>query len=233
MIGLTTSLAVGMVLTFEMVLANEGRALDRELLEQRDHFERDVRERLQQAPSGLDGVDQAAWAMQQFLDAEPTVDDVITVVWAGDERIGTTAQGAEMQDLVGSGRFDQLPVGVLRTEHTAVGDLRALRVDVLAGSAVVGSYAVAGPLAPARHEAFEALGRLAIAALVSLLVGWLVVEVAVRRVLRPLLRLTSAAATTEIDRFAGSVEIEGDDEVSDLTREFNAMLTRLDEASGL
>lgn len=231
MIGLLTSLAAGMVVTFEMVLANEGRSLDLELLEQRAHFERDVRERVQDAPAGLDPVGRADWAMRRFLEAEPVGAELVTVVWAGDRRIGSTASGADMQDLVSSGRLDRLSEGDLRTVHTAVGDLRALRVDVLDGATVVGSYAVAGPLAPARHEAFEALGRLAIAALVSLLVGWLVVEVAVRRVLRPLLRLTSAAAATEIDRFAGSVEVQGDDEVADLTREFNAMLTRLDEAS--
>jgi two-component system, OmpR family, sensor kinase len=230
-IGLLTSLAVGMVLTFEMVLANEGRSLDRELLEQRAYFEREIRERLQDAPADLDRVGRAGWAMRGFLEAEPAVGEVATVVWAGGERIGSTALDADVQELVSSGRFDRLPSGDLHTVHTAAGDLRALRVDVLDGAAVVGSLAVAGPLAPARHEAFEALGRLAIAALVSLLVGWLVVEVAVRRVLRPLVRLTSAAATTEMDRFAGAVEVEGDDEVADLTREFNAMLIRLDEAS--
>jgi two-component system OmpR family sensor kinase len=230
-IGLLTSLAVGMVLTFEMVLANEGRALDVELLEQRAHFEGEVREGVDEAPADLEGADRAAWSMRRFVETESAVADLVSVVWAGGTRIGSTAFDADLQDLVGSGRFDLLPVGELRTVHTAVGDLRALRVDVLDGATVVGSYAVAGPLAPARHEAFEALGRLAIAALVSLLVGWLVVEVAVRRVLRPLGRLTSAAATTEIDRFAGAVEVEGDDEVADLTREFNAMLTRLDEAS--
>jgi two-component system, OmpR family, sensor kinase len=230
-LGLLTSLSVGMVLTFEMVLANERRSLDRELLEQRDRFERDVRDRIRDAPRGLERQDQVRWAMLEFLALEPDTTEVTTVMWSGSERLGATASSAELDELIAGGRFDLLSIGRLATVHTAVGDLRALRVDVLDGPAAVGSFAVAGPLAPARGEAFEALRRLALAAVVSLLVGWFVVEVAVRRVLRPLQRLTSAAASTEMHAFAGSVAVEGDDEVADLTREFNAMLVRLDDAS--
>jgi len=230
MLGLLTSLAVGMVLTFERVLANERRSLDRELLEQRENFERDVGERLNIAPQ-QSRADRVEWAMRRFLETEPDATEVVTIVWAGNERIGSTALTEAMRDIIAAGRFDDLAIGRLGTVHTAAGDLRALRVDVLDGSDRVGTYAVAGPLAPARSEAFEALRRLATAALVSLLVGWLVVEIAVRRVLRPLHRLTTAAAATEMNRFAGAVEVNGDDEVADLTREFNAMITRLDDAS--
>lgn len=231
MLGLLTSLSVGMVLTFEMVLANERRSLDRELLEQRQHFERDVRDRLRGEPQGASRSEQVRGAMRGFLGLEPDVAEMVTVVWAGNERLGATTSTAELDQLIAAGRFDTLSIGGLATVHTAVGDLRALRVEVLDGVEVVGSLAVAGPLAPARGEAFEALRRLALAAVVSLLVGWFVVEVAVRRVLRPLLRLTSAAAATDMNRFGGAVAVEGDDEVADLTREFNAMLARLDDAS--
>jgi signal transduction histidine kinase len=231
LIGLLTSLSVGMLLTFEMVLANERRSLDRELLEQRDHFERDVRDRLGDAPADLARHEQVTWAMEQFLELEPDVAEVVTVVWSGSDRVGATGSMPEFDELIAAGRFDEFATGELATVHTAAGDLRALRVEVRDGTGVAGSLAVAGPLAPARDEAFDALRRLAFAAAVSLLVGWLVVEVAVRRVLRPLGRLTSAAAVTEMDRFAGAVEVEGDDEVADLTREFNAMIARLDDAS--
>ena len=220
-----------MVLTFELVLANEGRALDRELLEQRDHFESDLREGLVEAPSALARAQQVRWAVDRFLERQPDLAGVATVVWLGDERVGSTSPDDEMDELIASGRFDEFATGELGTVHTAEGDLRALRTEVRDGAEVVGSFAVAGSLDPARHEAFEALGRLALAALVSLMVGWLVVEVAVRRVLRPLGRLTTAAAATEMHRFAGAVAVEGDDEVADLTREFNAMIARLDDAS--
>ena len=230
MLGLLTALAVGMVLTFERVLANERRSLDQQLLEAREHFERDMRERIADAP--VDGeAERVAWAMRRFIELEPASVDVVTVAWAGEERVGSTALDVETREIIDEGRFDSLVMGRLGTVHTSVGDLRAMRVDVLDGTDRVGSFAVAGPLASARSEAFEALGRLALAALVSLLVGWLVVEIAVRRVLRPLLRLTTAAASTEMNRFAGAVVVEGNDEVADLTREFNAMIARLDDAS--
>jgi two-component system OmpR family sensor kinase len=229
--ALVLSLAVGMLLTFELVLVNERSALDRSLRRQQDHLARDVAAALAAEPRSPGRDPQIVAAVQRFLALDPPTQAYVTVVRVGDIRLVSGGADPRLDTLARIGGLDLAPTATLATVHTAAGDLRAIRTALFDGERVAGSVVIAGLLDPARGEAFAALRRLAAGGAVGLAVGALVTAVVVRRITRPLVALADAAATTQPRRLGTRVEVSGDDEIADLGREFNAMLDRLDAAA--
>lgn len=227
-LALGASLALAGVLTFELVLANERATLDRSLVRQRDHVASELRAALEGSEATSAEVTDAA---ARFVDIDPPSDQYVTVLSVDGERLVGATRTPALDELATGGGLDGMPLGVLGTAHTDAGDLRVLSSELLVDSEPIGDLVVAGPLAPARTEAFAAAQRLAIAAVVSLVVGIVLVWLALGRVLGPLRELTTAAAGAELVDLRRRVQVRGDDEVADLADEFNAMLGRLEQAA--
>lgn len=230
-LAMALSIAAAMLLTFELVLVNERVSLDRSLRRQHEHLQTDVRLLLDQNPRGTDRPSDIALAVAEFLEREPDNTPLVTMVVTGDLRQVGPSADVDLQTAARNGGLDSLPVGRLRTAHTVAGDARAATAELLDGDRVVGRVVIASSLEPARGEAFAALRRLTLAAGLSLMVGWVIMAVLTRRLLKPLQRLRDTAASADLSRLHERVDVTGDDEVTELAREFNAMLDRLDEAS--
>jgi two-component system OmpR family sensor kinase len=230
-LALAASLAVGMLLTFELVLVNERRNLDRALLRQRDHLETDVRDRLAASPGSGDRIADVQDAIADFLALESPTNPYLTVVIVDGARATSPTRSSALELVARDGGLEDGPTNRLVTVHTVAGDLRAARATLLDRDAAIGTLIVAGELGPARGEAFAALRRLGIGGLVGLAVGLVLVWFATRRILGPLSALTATAASTDTSRLGSRVAVEGDDEVALLATEFNAMLARLDQAA--
>ncbi len=220
-----------MLLTFELVLVNEVRNLDRALIRQRDHLETDVRDRLTEQTGSGDRVADVRSAVSDFLALESVTNRYVTVVVVDGRQVVSPTESAPLRTLAESGVLDDGPIDRLVTVHTVSGDLRVVQATLLDGDTALGTVVVAGELEPARNEAYAALRRLGVGGLVGLGIGVLLVWSATRRILGPLSTLTAAAAATDTSRLGVRVPVEGDDEVALLGAEFNAMLARLDQAA--
>lgn len=228
-LALATSLVLLTLLTFERVLAYERIALDENLQRQRDHVANELA--VTAAVPWADAVDAVRRAAADFVRVDPATDDYFTVIEVGDERFVGRTDDPEVRDLVATGGLDTVTPELLATVPTELGDLRVLSATTQVAGTPMGRVTIAGPMGPVRSQAFEAAGRLLIAALASLAVGMVLVWVAMGRVLRPLDRLTDAAAAADADRPGTRVQVDGDDEVAGLAVEFNSMLARLEDAA--
>ncbi|MCA9565206.1 MAG: HAMP domain-containing histidine kinase, partial [Myxococcales bacterium] len=90
---------------------------------------------------------------------------------------------------------------------------------------------VLGSIEEARRSATVALGRIATAAGIGIVLAGLLLGLTMRRALRPLRTLANAARDAELDDLGGRVELEHrGDEIGELAREFNRMLDRLEQS---
>ncbi|MCW2614055.1 MAG: integral rane sensor signal transduction histidine kinase [Frankiales bacterium] len=119
----------------------------------------------------------------------------------------------------------------LADAETAVGTVRYAAVQVVKpGSDTVGTYVVAYAADLERRVLVDITRTYAVVALVSLVLLGLVASFVVGRILRPLRLLREAAQRTAETDFGDPIPVRGSDEVSDLTRSFNAMIGRLRDA---
>jgi signal transduction histidine kinase len=121
-----------------------------------------------------------------------------------------------------------------RTERgaveTAEGEIRYLAVPVEVGNRRRGEFIVAANLGAERREVQEAVQVAAGVSLAVLLIASALAWVIAGRVLAPLRTLrTTAQAITETD-LTKRLDVQGDDEIAELGRTFNAMLDRLEGA---
>jgi signal transduction histidine kinase len=121
-----------------------------------------------------------------------------------------------------------------RTERgaveTAEGEVRYLAVPVEVGNRRRGEFVVAVNLGEERREVQEAVQVAAAVSLAVLLIASALAWVIAGRVLAPLRTLrTTAQAITETD-LTKRLDVQGDDEIAELGRTFNAMLDRLEAA---
>lgn len=120
---------------------------------------------------------------------------------------------------------------VVRDVETSVGQVRLAIVPVsVAGQEVTGSYVIAYAVG-LEKESLAGLARLILvlsaASLVVIgVVGWLVTG----ELVRPLSQLRAATARTTAADLSARIPVTGEDDVADLTRNYNAMLDRLQES---
>jgi two-component system, OmpR family, sensor kinase len=121
--------------------------------------------------------------------------------------------------------------GRLRSTDTAVGPVRVLDTAVTDPSGTtLAIITVLAPLDPSRDAATGALVRTALASVIALVVGGAALALVMRRSLRPLRDLSTAAREITHDDLTARVPIpESGDEVEALARELNDMLDRIDE----
>ena len=115
--------------------------------------------------------------------------------------------------------------------ETRGGTVRYTAVQVVKpGSDTIGTYVVAYYVDRERRVLIDITRTYAVVAGLSLLLLALVASLVVGRLLRPLRLLREAAQRTVQTDFAEPIPVRGRDDVSDLTRSFNAMLVRLRHA---
>lgn len=113
---------------------------------------------------------------------------------------------------------------------TPAGPARYLAVPIELGGRIRGHFVVIAFLQDDRDEVTSAVQVAAAVSGAVLLVASLLAFLAAGRVLRPLRNLDATArAITETD-LSRRIEVEGDDEIAELARTFNAMLDRLQAA---
>jgi signal transduction histidine kinase len=120
---------------------------------------------------------------------------------------------------------------VIRDVPTSTGPARLAIVPLsVAGDDTTGSYVMAYSLNQERDDLFRLARTYLLASLLSLLlvavVGWLVAG----RLLRPLRSLREATQRISETDLSERIPVQGNDDVSDLTRTYNSMLDRLESA---
>jgi signal transduction histidine kinase len=114
--------------------------------------------------------------------------------------------------------------------ETTEGPVRWMAVPMLDGERVAGTFVVANFLAGERAEIDDAVRTgllvfLGVAALATI-AAWLIAG----RILRPIRLLTETAQGIGEADWSRRIDVQGDDDVAELARTFNAMLDRLETA---
>jgi two-component system, OmpR family, sensor kinase len=233
------SLAIALLLTFQL-LRQAGRTdVDVVLDRERERFELAVSELLAEELGGppdattadLDEV--LRRSVRRFLALNPSTESYWTIVTFQDgTRLAAQNGPDELEAMFAA---DALPSGrtnVRETVSSPAGELRTTTVPVLVRGEQVATFQVVAPLAPIGREALQATGLLAAAAGMTLFLGGLLLSLTLWRALAPLQGLADAARAIELRSLAARVPDPGtDDEVAQLAREFNTMLDRLENAS--
>ena len=236
---LAATLAAAALLTAELIRVDDRASLDEVLLGELVEVRRALPPLLEQQ-AGADGqltAQEAAQAARTYqLTHAGSARHLAVLDVPGGGTFSTQESPAVLRDLVNRA---QLPTGVpeqLVTEPSPAGDLRVLNAPLAAGGQQVGTVLLVGSLEPGRDQAREALGLIALAGGVGLLVGGAVLVVAVRRATAPLRRLAEAARAVDLAALPDQrVVVPGarrDDEVGAVADEVERMLERIsrDEA---
>jgi signal transduction histidine kinase len=115
---------------------------------------------------------------------------------------------------------------------TPDGEARLLVAPMLSGAAVTGTFVVAHFPDAQQAEIASAVRTVAFVGLGVLIVSSLVAWSLAGRVLRPVRELTDTARRIEERDLTARIPVQGDDELAELGRTFNAMLDRLEAAFG-
>ncbi len=232
---LAISLAFSAFVMYETLLLTGHRRLDDSL----DRETARLRETIALSiPSALDGSDGPAptdaeirEVVVDYLDRHGRSDDTMTIIRIGDELLTTANAPTALELLRDSGDLtDFAPddTSGLSTVDTPRGDIRVSPLPVRANGQDV-SILIGASLDDVRSEAARSLSRIGAAAGIGLLVAGVLLAYSIRRILRPLDDLATAARYAELQELGARVTPRSsDDEVSQLAREFNRMLDRLE-----
>ena len=142
---------------------------------------------------------------------------------------GTPAPVPLHEDPEAVGRWAELTSQEHGELSTEAGRVRWLALPLQdPGGETLGVFVVANFLRGERDEIADAINTGFVVAgailVVAALVGWLVAG----RILRPIREVTDTARAISESDLTGRIAVEGDDEVAELARTFNAMLDRLE-----
>ncbi|HWC69160.1 MAG TPA: HAMP domain-containing sensor histidine kinase [Acidimicrobiales bacterium] len=118
------------------------------------------------------------------------------------------------------------------TVDSAAGEARLLAAPLLGGSDVRGTFVVAYFPSSDRAELGSAIRTIAFVGFGVLVVSSIVAWSLAGRVLRPVRDLTDTARRIEERDLTARIPVQGEDELAELGRTFNAMLDRLQAAFG-
>lgn len=116
------------------------------------------------------------------------------------------------------------------TAPSASGEMRYLVVPIRANDRVRGSFVVTHLVDPERAEIDDTVRIAGLIGLIALALSALAAYLAAGRVLQPLRGLTETARSIEESDLTRRITVQGDDELAELGRTFNAMLDRLEGA---
>ncbi len=236
MMVFVVSLGVSSILAYELLLRDARADIDIVIDREQQRFERSMGELLaegQDTDPQQEPVDALREAVTRYLTLNPSTDSYWTIVTFADGRQLAAANGPP--DLEPLYRDDALPSGrpnMIETVTMETGDIRTSSVPVSIDGEQLATLQVVAPLGPERAEAFEAARLVGTAAGIALLLGGILLGASLWRSLTPLGELAATARSTELQSLDARVEVpDTGDEVAILAREFNTMLTRLEDAS--
>ncbi|GAB2589293.1 hypothetical protein GCM10009593_30550 [Microlunatus antarcticus] len=227
---LAVTMLAAALLTAQLIRVEQREDLDEVLRREVTALALGLPDQLTEA-SGADGVADAAEvdvAVQRYLALHPGSQQHLTVVTLGNKTLSTQDGPSELISLDRSGGLPRGTVGRLLTVGSSAGPLRVLTADVVSQGQAIAQVSVFGPLGPSLDSARQAFTRIALASAIGLVLGGFVLLVALRRALRPVHELASAARSVDLRDLSSRVpEPEGRDEVSAMAGEFNRMLDRI------
>jgi two-component system OmpR family sensor kinase len=228
------ALALGGVclLTYQLVLVSGRDDVDRLVRDVADEIASTLSAQAAVA-AGLDGSltgPEAERAARATLATQPSSSRHMAMISLPDVRLQATGGPTEVAALLRGSGAPPVEPGRLRTVDSAVGPIRALDVEVIdPNQSTLAVVSVLAPLDASRQAAADALWRSALAAVLALIVGGVVLTIVVRRALGPLRELSAAANAITPDALTDRIQVpDSGDEVEQLARELNEMLDRID-----
>jgi two-component system, OmpR family, sensor kinase len=231
------SLAVALVMAYELLLQDGRRDIAVVMEREQERFQRSMGELLEEQL----GDDPAATpivalerAVNRYLSLNPSTESYWTIVtFLEDGRRFAAANGPpDLMPLFETGTLPPGELNVRRPIETEVGQILSSTVPIMLEGEQVATLQIVSPLAPIRAEALEATRLLGAAAGLTLILGGILLAASLWRSLTPLTELARTARSTELRSLDARVEVpDTEDEVGSLAREFNTMLDRLDAAS--
>lgn len=230
------SLAVALVLAYELLLQDGRRDIDVVMAREQARFQQSMEELLEEelvdAPES-EPIDALQAAVERYLSLNPATESYWTIVtFEGGRRYASRTGPPELMPLLQAG---ELPSGELNRREpldTPAGEIRSSTVPIMLGDERVATLQIVSPMAPVRAEARESTRLLAAAAGLTLVLGGILLAASLWRSLTPLTHLARAARSTELRALDARVEVpDTEDEIGTLAREFNTMLDRLDAAA--
>lgn len=232
---LAISLAFSALVMFETLLLTGERRLDdsveRETLRIREAIAVRLPSALEASTASPPTAAELTAMIAGYLDVQDRSDETMTIVRIGDSLLSTADAPTALELLRDRGElpaFAEDRAGGLDTVASSQGDIRvaSLPLRVEDGEATI---MVAGSLEDVRSIAVSALGRISAAAGIGLVVAGVLLVFSIRRLLRPLNALATAARAAELEQLGTRVNLRNStDEVGQLANEFNRMLDRLE-----
>jgi signal transduction histidine kinase len=149
----------------------------------------------------------------------------------GDELLSTSDAPSSLELLRDEGALPSPRRLEDDTVETVQGDIRVHPVALRSSDGGETGAFVLGSLDVVRADAFDALRQMLVTAGIGLVVAGGMLALALRRALRPLQELATAAKTANIEHLGQRVALRNEgDEVSVLAHEFNRMLDRLERS---
>jgi two-component system, OmpR family, sensor kinase len=187
-------------------------------------------EQLSAATSGRGTADanQLDRAVERYLALHPGSEQHVTVIRLGTRVLSTRDGPSDVQEMQQNGTLPVGAVGRIQTIDSPAGPLRVLTADVSSRGRTIAQVSVLGPLSPGRDQAQDAFLRIAAAGAVGLVLGGVILLIALRRALRPVEDLATAARSVDLNDLSSRIpEPASKDEVAAMAHEFNRMLDRI------
>jgi two-component system, OmpR family, sensor kinase len=229
---LAMSLASAGFIAYELLLVAGRRDLDAVLERERDRFERSML--ITREVSGAtrsDATRTLRRAVTEYMALHPSTESYLMVVQMEGDVLTSPGGPEELVRLRDRRLLPTSTPGELETLDTPLGRIRSLSARILVGGEHVASFQVSGSLEPIRREALSEVRRLAVAGVLSLVLGGTLLALVLRRSLASLRGLAGAARSVQLTDLSIRVpQPKRADEVAALAEEFNRMLHRLERA---
>ena len=229
-ITLALTMLAAAFLTSQLIRVEQREAVDQVLRREFTALQQKLPEQLTAATGSAAVADPAAVdrAVRRYLALYPGSEQHLTVIRLGSRVLSTRDGPAELEALEASGSLPTGTPGRLLTVASPAGPLRVLTAELTSEGRPFAQATVLGPLSPGEAQARGAFVRIGVASAVGLLLGGLVLLIALRRALRPVHDLATAARSVDLNDLSSRVpEPVTDDEVAGMAREFNRMLDRI------
>jgi two-component system, OmpR family, sensor kinase len=231
---LAMSLVSAALIAYELLLVAGRRDLDAVLGRERARFERSMLHMTQEVigeATPIDATRMVRRAVTEYMALHPSTESYLIVVRMEGDVLSSPGGPEELVELRDRSQLPTSTPGEVETLDTPLGRIRSLSARIIVDGEEVSAFQVAGSLEPIRQEALSELRRLAVAGVLSLVLGGTLVALVLRRTLASLRSLARAARSVELTDLGIRVpEPKRADEVAVLAEEFNRMVDRLERA---
>jgi signal transduction histidine kinase len=225
------SSAVALVIDRQLLLDRVDERVDSELAQEVREFRRLVRDGRDPRTGEPFGGDLRA-IFDVYLSRNVPGEREAFFAFVGDRLYRSTELAAptELRDAVARlGSADEVERGTVDVASTGY---RYLAVPVVVGGERAGAFVVTNDVDAERSEVSDTIQIGAVVSLAVLLLAFGLSFVVAGRVLAPLREVTDTARAISETDLTRRIAVEGDDEIAQLGRTFNAMLDRLERAFG-